>query len=167
MPGDAHTWAQAAANIAKVLRAGRAGIPRDLARVGLVIVDDLRLELSHPGQGRIYTTYFYQRNGKLYAWPARDKPHRASAPGSPPAVDTGRLRASYGHKVTRTPAGGELQIGTGDEKAKWLEFGTSKMEPRPHLRPVIARNRERIRREVRDGIAGRERAEARRLGGRG
>lgn len=164
---DAGSWAEAADNIAKVLRAGRAGIPRDLERLGVRLVSELRLDLSKPGKGRTYTTYFYQRGGKLYAWPKRDKPHRASAPGDPPAVDEGVLRASYGHRVRRTPEGGTLELVTGDEKAKWLEFGTSRIKPRPHLRPLMARNRNAIRQAVADGIEGRERAMARRLGGRG
>lgn len=167
MPRNPSTWDEAADNIAKVLRAGRAGIPRDLDQEGLRLVNELRLDLSKPGKGRVYTTYFYQRGGKLYAWPKRDKPHRASAPGDPPAVDEGVLRASYGHKAYRTPEGGELEIRSGDSKAALLEFGTSRMKPRPHLRPLIARNRERIRRAVADGVERRERLMARRLGGRG
>jgi hypothetical protein len=163
MPGEARSWGEAMDNLAKVLRAGRAGVPRDLERLGLTLVSELRLDLSKPGTGRLYTTYFYQRDGKLYAWPPRAVPHRASKPNSPPAVDEGVLRASYGHRVERTPAGADLVIASGDEKAPWLEFGTQRMAPRPHLRPLMARNRGRIRDTVADGIARRERLMAERL----
>lgn len=165
--GDVSTGAQMAKNIAQVLRAGRAGIPRDLEKAGIDVVNDLRLELSKPGTGRVYDTMFFTDNlGRVHPIGTRP-PHTASAPGEPPAVDTGMLRASYGHQVTREVNGAVLEIGTGDQKAKYLEFGTSKMAARPHLRPVIARNQLKIRGTVADGIEGRERAMARRLGGRG
>jgi hypothetical protein len=158
-------------NVAKVLRAGRAGVPRDLDELGVQLVSELRLDLSKPGQGRVYTTYFFMGMSpggpKLYAIGKRDKPHRASAPGDPPAVDEGVLRASYGHSVERTASGGTLTIGSGDEKAPWLEFGTSRMKPRPHVRPLMARNRQRIRDHVATGIERRERLMAKRLGGKG
>lgn len=157
MPGDATSA------ITQVLRAGMGGIPGDLTRIGFRLVNELKLDLSTHGRGRIYTTYFYQRNGKLYAWPARDIPHQASAPGDAPAVDTGVLRASYGSEVV----GQTLTIGSGKFYAKWLEFGTSKIKPRPHLRPLMARNLNSIRDDLATGIAGRERAMARALGGRG
>lgn len=175
MAGEVHSWAAAARNIALVLRAGRAGVPADLERIGLRLVSELKLDLSQPGHGRTYTTYFYtgrlghmtpwgpQVPGKLYAWPARAKPHTASAPGATPAVDTGQLRASYGHSVT----GNDLRIASGSEYAGYLEFGTSRMAPRPHLRPLMARNALKIRDEIEQGIEARERAMARRLGGRG
>lgn len=139
------TAAKAADNIRKVLRAGRAGIPRDLDEIGSLLTNALTVELSTPGRGRLY--------GR----------HRASAPGDPPAPDTGRLRASYGFTTARTGAGGELTVGTGDKKAKWLEFGTSRMRPRPHLRPVMLRNRTRITRIIARNFEARERAMARRL----
>lgn len=165
--GEVSTGAQMAKNIAKVLKAGRAGITRDLDHIGKDLGNQMRLMLSQPGRGAIYTTYFWTDNlGRVR--PGRPRPpHQASAPGDPPAVDEGILRASYGHNVQRTATGAELTFGTADEKAKFLEFGTSKMEPRPHLRPLINRNRLRIREQIADGFEGRERAMARRLGGRG
>lgn len=164
MPGDqAHSWAEAMDNLARVLRAGRAGVHRDLQALGVRLVSELRLDLSQPGGGRLYTTFFYMRDGKLYAWPKRSKPHRASRPYRPPAVDEGVLRASYGHRVERTPAGADLVIASGDRKAPWLEFGTSRMKPRPHVRPLMARNRGTIRDAVADGIARRERLMAERI----
>lgn len=156
-------------NIAKVLRAGRAGVPRDLERAGVKLVNQLRLDLSKPGTGRIYTTWFYtDSRGNVRPWGRRPTPHRASAPGRPPAVDTGALRASYGHNVTRlSPVLTELKLASGKDYAVYLEFGTSRMAPRPHMRPLMARRAVWIREEVAEGIEGRERAMARRLGGTG
>lgn len=166
MPGP-KTWAEAGDNIAKVLRAGRAGVPRDLKKIGVRLTGEVQLEVSKPGQGAVYTTYFFTYKGRVIPGKARLIPHRASAPYDPPAVDTGQLRASYGYEVERTGYGGELTVGSGSDYAPLLEYGTSKMIMRPHLRPVMFRNRLRIRREVEEGIEARERAMARRLGGRG
>jgi hypothetical protein len=65
------------------------------------------------------------------------------------------------------PSGAALTIGTGVEYAAYLEFGTSKIEPRPHLRPGVTAAIPDIRGEVAEGIEGRERAKARQLGGKG
>jgi HK97 gp10 family phage protein len=164
--GDVSTGAQVAKNIAAVLRAGRAGVPRDLEKVGLDLTNELRLELSKPGTGRVYTTLFFTYQGNAIPYGTRP-PHQASAPGEPPAPDTGQLRASYGHNVERELNGATVAIGSGSAYAAYLEFGTSKVAARPHLRPVIARNHGDIRDTVGDGIRGREKAMARRLGGRG
>ena len=165
--GETTTGAQMAKNIGLVLRAGRAGVPRDLEAIGLDLGNQMRLDLSQPGRGRVYTTYFWtDRLGRVR--PGRPRiPHQASAAGDPPAVDEGILRGSYGHRVERTHDGALLIFGTGDEKAKYLEFGTSNMLPRPHLRPLINRNRLKIRDKIAAGFERRERAMARRLGGRG
>lgn len=58
-----------------------------------------------------------------------------SAPGEPPAPQTGAYEASFGHEKVKML---EYQVGTNDKRAVWLEFGTSKMAPRPHMRPALA-----------------------------
>lgn len=73
--------------------------------------------------------------GKLYG------SHRAAAPGSPPATWTGRLRASITHQVIRSGLYMQAIIGTDVWYAPMLEFGTSKMAPRPFLRVTIDRIR--------------------------
>ncbi len=153
------TGREAADNIAAVLRAGRAGLPRDLNEVGVSMLNDMTLTLSKPGRGNLYTTRFFTRRGVTRPWGTR-VPHRASAPGDPPAPDTGRLRASYTFSTARTPVGADMVFGTGDEKAKLLEYGTSKMAPRPHLRPVVARAHAVIRRFIARGGENRERAQS-------
>ncbi|HPE48701.1 MAG TPA: hypothetical protein PLR76_09895 [Hyphomonas sp.] len=74
--------------------------------------------LSQPGSGRLY------RKGKGTV-------HRASAPGEPPAPNTGRLRqaAATGAEVIGTT--GIVSVNT--EYAAALEYGTERMAPRPFL----------------------------------
>lgn len=55
-------------------------------------------------------------------------------------VDTGRLRNSISHAVD--PIGNAAYIGTNVEYAPYVEFGTSKMAPRPFLRPAALEHSE-------------------------
>ncbi len=57
-----------------------------------------------------------------------------SAPGTPPAIRTGILHASF--KVEQT---GDLEhiVGTDVEYAPHLEFGTVRMAERPFLTPAV------------------------------
>lgn len=95
---------------------------------GLIIEADWKRMLSHK----------YPRQGGK-------KIHVASAPWEPPAVDTGRLRASITHGVVDN--GAAVHIGSETAKLEmkgggmvnyltYLEFGTSRMAPRPSARPV-------------------------------
>ena len=63
--------------------------------------------------------------------------HRASAPGEPPAQDTGRLSNS----ITANIDGKRAEVGTNLEYAPWLEFGTRTIEPRPFLFPALEKER--------------------------
>jgi HK97 gp10 family phage protein len=112
-------------------------------------------ESMRGGTGRIY------QRGNIV--------HQASSPGQPPAVDTGRLRASIsvnwvgsgGSGVDEdgnsleTPADGVNQpgssggrfrvvVGSNVEYAPYLEFGTRRMAARPFLRPAFDQVRSRI-----------------------
>lgn len=70
------------------------------------------------------------RSGRLYG------KHRASAPGEYPAKKTGMLASSVGIENKNKI----LIFGEGAFYAKFLEYGTRKMAPRPHLeRSVLAK----------------------------
>lgn len=54
-------------------------------------------------------------------------------------VDTGRLRASIGHKLTADTTGLLGVVGTTVHYAGYVELGTRYMRPRPYLRPALAK----------------------------
>lgn len=59
--------------------------------------------------------------------------HIPSRPGEPPAVREGDLRR--GIEATQ-PAPLLVRVTSNDRKSHWLEFGTSRMEARPFMRPA-------------------------------
>lgn len=86
------------------------------------------VKLSQPGSGRVY--------GK----------HQASAPGEPPAPDTGQLRQSVFSEVLRDGNDVVGRVVENKEYAAPLETGTDKIAPRPHVRVAIIEGFERIMR---------------------
>jgi len=111
----------------------RKGVMRAIVRgTEAVKKEAIDLILSSPKTGRVY------RRGGVE--------HRASAPGEPPASDTGRLVSSIQTKY-------DVQNLTGSVTASAvyaapLEFGTQKMEPRPFLRPAMANKRADIEADI-------------------
>lgn len=70
--------------------------------------------------------------------------HQASAPGEPPATDTGMLIASI---VADAVLEGDEIAGFVDARAEYavhLEYGTRKMAARPFLIPAVELNRARV-----------------------
>lgn len=153
--------------IPKVIRAGRNNTNLQNPEVAAPVVLELKEKLSHPGTGRIYTTWFYtDKRGVVHPWGHRP-PHQASAPFEPPAPDTGALRASVDFHGTRERTGAEITLFSTLDYAVYTEYGTSKMAPRPWFRPTMFKLRLGIAGPWIAGIEKRERAMARALGGRG
>ena len=75
--------------------------------------------------------------GRIYAKSRPRRVHQASAPGEPPAVDLGHLRASVGHEVGHDEDGLYAEWGTGLAIGTYLELGTRHIEPRPFIRPSL------------------------------
>jgi HK97 gp10 family phage protein len=71
--------------------------------------------------------------------------YTASAPGEAPAVLFGHLRNSIKYRVVSDGANVFGIVGSTLEKAPWLEFGTSKMAPRPFLQPTYQREKGTIK----------------------
>jgi len=84
----------------------------------------------------------YQRRGVV---------HQASAPGEPPAVDTGRLIQSM--HVVRDSANARAQVVLATDYAMGLELGTENTEARPVMRPVLEEGRAYCEQVVREEIA--------------
>lgn len=74
------------------------------------------------------------------------KRHFASLPGETPAIDTGTLRASIMHEVTRSGLGinGKVGVESGVKYGRYLELGTRTIAPRPFLRPAVAASGNKI-----------------------
>jgi len=119
-------------------------------KAGAHLEKRLKEKLSHSGTGKEYSTGFKTAR---YAY------HVASAPGQPPAPDTGRLRASITHNLTGKvgtklpdPGGGKNKVkgyvGTNVDYGKILELGAMiypfgnpnikvPLLPRPWLFPTL------------------------------
>lgn len=103
----------------------------------------------------------------------------ASRPGSAPALRTGGLRKSYRYEVVPSRAGKVAHVVVYSDPrtiqpvppnrqviyASYLEFGTSRMAARPHLRPAVEQIRPLIPGIIRmSWAAGVQAAAARRRG---
>lgn len=103
-------------------------IHQAMGAIGLDAMATMREELSQPGSGNEYPR-------------GKDAIHIASAPGEPPAPDTGGLRQSVGVEIFRTSGGAEAVVTVSKETALPLHFGTEKIAPRPFADAPIRPNR--------------------------
>ena len=97
------------------------------------VTNEAKKKLSHKGTGRLYTS----REGK--------GDHRASAEGEPPASDTGQLRRTVGYDVKTNISGYVGRVGTPEKYGLELERGTSRIAPRPWLKPTEKETRKEVR----------------------
>ncbi|MEH2960076.1 hypothetical protein [Candidatus Merdisoma sp. JLR.KK006] len=83
-----------------------------------------------------------QRSGKVYRKPfTKRATYVASAPGEPPARQTGNLRLHWNGQVKRGNTSGNgievlAELESQEEYASMLENGTSKMAPRPFAEQI-------------------------------
>lgn len=94
------------------------------------------------------------KTGLIYR--RRGVTHQASAPGEPPASDTGNLVRNITIEVDAQHL--SATVTSNAEYADALEFGTIKMEPRPYMRVGLENKTEEIRaiieEEIRQEIEG-------------
>lgn len=88
---------------------------------------------------------------KSYYINNKTKAHHPSLPENPPAVDTGRLRGSINYEIH--DSGQEVYGIVGStlkepDYAFWTEYGSTKMAPRPWLRPAMRKNNDFIRASI-------------------
>lgn len=73
-----------------------------------------------------------------------------SAPGNPPAIDTGNLYRNVTTELDADGLHGVLRAAT--DYAKYLEFGTRHMAARPFMRPALRVLDRRVRQIMREMI---------------
>lgn len=82
---------------------------------------------------------------------SKTKIHHPSLPENPPAPDTGNLRQSIRYEVNNEYNRVVGIVGSTQKNpdyAFWLEWGTSKMAPRPWLRPAMRKNNQFIKNTI-------------------
>lgn len=97
----------------------------------------LRLIQDTPKTGRVYVR--------------RGISHQASAPGEPPASDTGNLVQNITVMIDAEHF--SAVVNSGAEYADALEFGTLKTEPRPYMRVALENKRAEVEAAVNDEVS--------------
>ncbi|MCK9492693.1 MAG: hypothetical protein M0Q24_11485 [Sulfurimonas sp.] len=94
-------------------------------------------------QNKLKETLSQKGTGAAYA--RGRKVHIASAPGKPPATDSGMLRRTIAREVVKDFFEWVGKVGTPLLYGLWLERGTSRMpEPRPWLKPTFEKNADQV-----------------------
>ena len=117
----------------KNLRLLQNGLDKELTNVlrgggQLIRGEAIRLIQTGPKSGRTYEKYNPRST------------HKASAPGQAPASDTGNLVS----QIMSVADGKNTLVESRAEYSKFLEFGTSKILPRPFLFPASEKSTKKI-----------------------
>lgn len=115
-----------------LLKGTEAGMVRGLELGAITLEGELKRVVSKPGPMKSKLTA-----GQRERLAKAGEERRVSKPGEPPRKRFGTLRSSIGHAPRE---GGKVQrIGTSVAYGRYLEWGTSKLKPRPWLRPTFRR----------------------------
>ena len=110
----------------------KAAVAKAVTATGLELRGDVVKRIQHgPKTGRVYT-----RNGIR---------HQASAPGQAPATDQGDLVLQT---LFRTVSPLAVEVFNTMPRAVWLEYGTTRMAPRPVWRPAVEAMAPKFRRRL-------------------
>lgn len=82
----------------------------------------------------------------------KNTPHHPSLPGNPPAPDSGMLRSSIHYTVEEENNETVGIIGTDLDYGRMLELGTSRIAPRPWLKPAIQKCDENIKKIIKEAM---------------
>lgn len=81
------------------------------------------------------------KSGIVYEKYNPRRSHRASAPGQAPASDTGNLVSKI---IVRQKTKNITNVESNADYSAFLEYGTSKMEPRPFMLPAFEKSKKPI-----------------------
>lgn len=112
---------------------------REVDDAALVLEEEIKETLSHPGSGIVYKSRGIRSSLARKGTKRRAKQeHRASAPGEPPAPDIGELRQTIG----RQRVGRAVLVGSPLPQAVPLNFGNlqsgGSLKPRPFMERSLA-----------------------------
>lgn len=112
-------------------RAAEGGLRAALGEAETILKRNI---LAQNGTGRVY-----RRGGRS---------HQASAPGRPPALDTGNLRANTNADPTLREDGADVvgSVVANATYAEALELGTERMAARPFMGPLALDHRDELQR---------------------
>lgn len=121
--------------LTRIMRDSPGVVSDALRATALEMVSDVVLSFGSSAPGATYTR--------------RGIEHTASVSGSPPNVDTGALRASI---RMEKKSDHEFWVTDGVLYGYYLETGTSRMKPRPFMRPAFERARKRFADRFKDMV---------------
>jgi len=81
------------------------------------------------------------KSGVMYQKYNPRREHRASAPGEAPASDTGNLVSKI---IVKQKTKNIINVESNADYSAFLEYGTSKMEPRPFMLPAFEKSKKPI-----------------------
>ena len=81
------------------------------------------------------------KSGVMYQMYNPRREHRASAPGEAPASDTGNLVSKI---IVKQKSKNITNVESNADYSAFLEYGTSKMEPRPFMLPAFEKSKKPI-----------------------
>ena len=120
----------------------------------LMVHADAVRSIRSPSGGRVYVRRSARRGKRGFGRGSRTGIHIASKPGDDPNTDTGNLINNI--RVSRvkgnTKKGYSVYIRAVTPYAKRLEFGDSKLEARPFMRPALAKNAKKIESLIRNAV---------------
>lgn len=90
-------------------------------------------------KGAARKTLAGHRTGTEARVPGTGTTYTQSRPGEPPAVRTGNLRSRISGMLERGEIESIVYVGSNVPYAPYLEYGTSRMQPRPWARPTLLR----------------------------
>ncbi len=137
-----------------LLARAREGAMRGVVEgIGIVERKAVSLILDTPKTGRVYTTRFFTvgtgPNRQVISYGSRP-PHQASAPGEPPASDTGTLVNN--RRIDLIPDRLAARLTFSSKYAVYLQFGTDRMEPRPWADRALNETRDEVRSAIVDNV---------------